>query len=209
MSNNKHTVICTESDFSDSEHSSAGNDDEIKRFSSSEDFEEDKEKPEDEKGQFFWALRNDMKLFKVLLEKNKNLVYERDSQNYTALHYASSEDNIEAIKLLILAGSDVNAKTNDGWTTLHCACRWNNLLASKLLIDNGADVNIKSNGGVTCLQNATNCKENEKLLTLILSRRCIDVECQNASGDKAKDYALRNYLTAPLLEMQAEYLRIF
>jgi ankyrin repeat protein len=38
-----------------------------------------------------------------------------------SIHEAASDGNIEAVKQHLAAGTDVNAKNNDGWTPLHFA----------------------------------------------------------------------------------------
>merc|ERR1712002_653248 len=96
----------------------------------------DDEMPQDEVGKFFWSIRHDMKMFEALLEKNKDLIFEKSENQYTALHTASSEGVADAVQLLLQAGSHVNALTDDGWTPLHCACKWNNLKVAKFLLHN-------------------------------------------------------------------------
>ena len=38
-----------------------------------------------------------------------------------SIHEAAMEGNIEAVKQHLAAGSDVNARVNDGWTPMHFA----------------------------------------------------------------------------------------
>ena len=55
------------------------------------------------------------------------------------------------VKMLLDAGAEINAQTNDGETALMTAARWYNRKTIQLLIENGADVDIKDNEGKTAL----------------------------------------------------------
>jgi len=54
----------------------------------------------------------------------------------------------------LAAGTDVNAKYDDGWTALHRAARVGHNEIAELLIAKGADVNAKMDNGDTPLDQA-------------------------------------------------------
>ena len=58
-----------------------------------------------------------------------------------ALLEAARDGNIEAVKQHIAAGTDVNAKDEDGYTPLHVAAWEGHKEIAELLIAKGADVN--------------------------------------------------------------------
>ena len=67
-----------------------------------------------------------------------------------SIHDAVEKGNIEAVKQHIAAGTDVNAKDEDGGTPLHYAVFEGHKEIAELLIDNDADVNVKDdNKGFT------------------------------------------------------------
>ena len=68
-----------------------------------------------------------------------------------SIHEAAEQGNIEAAKQHLAAGTDVDAKDDDGRTTLlHAAYQGNNEIA-ELLIAKGADLNVKNKVGYTPL----------------------------------------------------------
>jgi len=71
------------------------------------------------------------------------------------LHEAASRGHKEIAELLITAGADVKAKTDDGNTPLHSAAAKEHENIAELLIAKGADVNAKNNEGITPLHWAT------------------------------------------------------
>ena len=70
---------------------------------------------------------------------------------YTALMFAASQNVVDAARVLIEAGGNVNAKTDHGTTALMEAAVCNATDVAKLLIRAGADVNAKDNDGGTVL----------------------------------------------------------
>ena len=62
---------------------------------------------------------------------------------------AALNENIEAVKQHIAAGTDVNARDNGGSTPLHQAAINGHKEIAELLIANGADVNAKGGGNGT------------------------------------------------------------
>ncbi len=62
-----------------------------------------------------------------------------------SIHKAARSGNIEAVKLLIANGTDVNARDKDGETPLHEASSGGYKEIIELLIAKGADVNAKDN----------------------------------------------------------------
>ena len=78
----------------------------------------------------------------------------------TPLHLAASAGRKEIVELLIAAGANVNAMTEDRWTPLGNAA---NKEIAELLIANGADVNTKGARGRTLLHSTAN-KEIAELL---------------------------------------------
>ena len=67
------------------------------------------------------------------------------------IHQAAATGNIEAVKQHLAAGTDVNAKAEDGWTPLYNAALKGHKGIVELLIANGAEVNAKADGGGTPL----------------------------------------------------------
>ncbi|HET7607274.1 MAG TPA: ankyrin repeat domain-containing protein [Gammaproteobacteria bacterium] len=80
---------------------------------------------------------------------------EPDGGELTALVYAARSGSIEAARVLLDAGADVNQVTKYGWSPLLAATQNRNYQLGKFLIEHGADVNLANKGGWTPLYLAT------------------------------------------------------
>ena len=76
-----------------------------------------------------------------------------------ALREAAIKGDIEAVKMLLEKGVNVNAKDVDGRTALTEAAFYGRTEIAKLLLDKGADVFAKKNDGATPLTMAAGHKE--------------------------------------------------
>ena len=99
----------------------------------------------------------DLAKLKKLLASNPELVNAKGKSGETPLNVALWRANrVDAAKLLIASGADVNAgKKGTASTPLHWAATSGNVEFAKLLISKGADVNAKALGGATPLKVAT------------------------------------------------------
>ncbi|MES2603735.1 MAG: ankyrin repeat domain-containing protein, partial [Pseudomonadota bacterium] len=80
---------------------------------------------------------------------------EPDGGELTALVYAARSSAIDAARVLLDAGADVNQTTRYGWSALLAATQNQNYQMAKFLIERGADVNLANKGGWTPLYLAT------------------------------------------------------
>jgi len=78
-----------------------------------------------------------------------------------SIHDAALFGDIEVIKQHLAAGTDVNAKGDNGWTPLHNAALDDNKEVAELLIAEGADVNVKRDNGETPLDEAISLDRTE------------------------------------------------
>jgi ankyrin repeat protein len=100
-------------------------------------------------------------LLKILLEENKHqigvpIVDIYDSYNKIPLHYAINRKNIDAVKLLLEYGSNVNYKDKDGLNALHMAVYARSYDICKLVINHGVNINSICDTGETALHIACN-----------------------------------------------------
>lgn len=82
-------------------------------------------------------------------------VREPDGGELTALVYAARTGSIDAARVLLEAGADVNQTSRYAWSPLLAATQNRNYQMGKFLIENGADVNLANKGGWTPLYLAT------------------------------------------------------
>jgi len=80
---------------------------------------------------------------------------EPDGGELTSLVYAARAGSIDAARVLLDAGADVNQTTRYGWSALLAATQNQNYQMAKFLIERGADVNLANKGGWTPLYLAT------------------------------------------------------
>jgi uncharacterized protein len=80
---------------------------------------------------------------------------EPDGGGLTALVYAARSGSIEAARVLLEGGANVNQTTRYGWSPLLAATQNQNYQMAKFLIEHGADVNLANKGGWTPLYLAT------------------------------------------------------
>ena len=78
-----------------------------------------------------------------------------DGGALTALVYAARTGSIDAARVLLERGADVNQTTRYGWSPLLAATQNQNYQMAKFLIEHGADVNLANKGGWTPLYLAT------------------------------------------------------
>lgn len=78
-----------------------------------------------------------------------------DGGELTPLVYAARSGSIDAARVLLEGGADVNQLTRYGWSPLLAATQNRNYQMGKFLIEHGANVNLPNEGGWTPLYLAT------------------------------------------------------
>ena len=86
-----------------------------------------------------------------------------------SIHDAAKDGNIEAVKQHLAAGTEVNAKDEDGWTPLHLAAMAGHKETAELLIAKGADVNAKESGLGTAPLHRAAFRGHEAIVELLIA----------------------------------------
>lgn len=85
----------------------------------------------------------------------------RTAQGLQAVHLAATNPDSSALKVLLAAGADPNAKDQDNSTPLHMAVYTQNAKHSQMLLEAGADPLAKTNNGRDVLSLARKARADE------------------------------------------------
>jgi hypothetical protein len=84
--------------------------------------------------------------------KYKDLVADINAKGldeFTPLHFAANEGQLEAVKVLLENGAKVDSTSSSGRTPLHIACNRGNKGIIELLVNSGANVDVQDKDGNT------------------------------------------------------------
>lgn len=104
---------------------------------------------------FRYAKQGDAEKLKSLVEEDPAVVGEKTEGGWTALFFAAKENQAEAVKVLLAAKADPNAKSESGEALLHVVAEAKAVDALKALLAGGADPDIRNADGSTPLHLAT------------------------------------------------------
>jgi ankyrin repeat protein len=113
------------------------------------------------------AGNGDLAKTRLLVNQNPNLVFSKNSEGFTALHYAASYGYIEIADLLLAKNADVDAKTGKGETPLHYAASYGHKDIVELLLSNGVNVDVRDGIGRTPLYDAAASSRIEEVRILL------------------------------------------
>lgn len=116
----------------------------------------------------------------LLIQRGVN-INAKDEPEYTTLHIAVKNGDLDIVKLFLHRGEDINLQNVCKETALHLAIINGHKNITTFLLERGADVNAKNKQGITPLHIAIR-KEHDKITRLLLERD-VDVNVQNESGD--------------------------
>jgi ankyrin repeat protein len=127
------------------------------------------------------AGNGDLEKVKALLKDNPNLVFSKDENGMTALHYAARFGYKDVVELLLANKADANAQTKQGLTPLEMASMGGHKDVAELLLAHGAWVNFTGGVGKTPLAYAAFFGEKDVAELLIANKA--DVDAQDNTGD--------------------------
>ncbi len=137
--------------------------------------------------QLFLAIRaGDAATLRKLVTANPALLAARNERGTPPLTLATYLNNLEAAKILVEAGADLNASDVSG-TALMGVCFKGHSAIVRYLLAAGADVNAKSENGTTALHYAAMFNKPE-IVDLLLAAGA-DAGAKDAQGLTAADQA--------------------
>ncbi len=96
-----------------------------------------------------------------LLKAEPKLRDLRNAYGSTPLHLAAMNPELSALKVLLAAGADPNARDSEGATPLHMAAYASRPAHARLLLEAGADPKLKTNTGRDATSMARKVKSDE------------------------------------------------
>ncbi len=130
--------------------------------------------------------KGNVEVIKQLSTVNPDTINTPNKSGYTPLIIAGYRNQLEAVKVLLDLGANVNAISEDG-TVLTAACYKSNTALVKILLEQHADVNVKNNAGTTPLMFAI-MAENEEIVKLLMDNKA-DTQTIDNSRKSAVDFA--------------------
>lgn len=100
------------------------------------------------------AKTGDVEKIKAILERKPNLEIHSNNRHFTPLHTSVINNHSDAVKVLVDAGADIEARANDGLTSLHLASMKGLSDVTYALILCHADVHATESTGSTPLHAA-------------------------------------------------------
>ena len=130
------------------------------------------------------------------LAADPELVSRRSPDGFTALHYAAFFGGAEAVELLLAAGADPHAVTDNEahLRPLHSAAAARDAAAAQHLLDAGADPDAQQAGGYTALHAAA--QHDDEALASTLLRHGADPTVRTDDGADAAALARAAHATA-------------
>jgi ankyrin repeat protein len=137
----------------------------------------------------YLAIRNDdLDIMNILIANGAevDIKHTRGGMEETALHYAAIRGRTEAVRVLLEAGANINAKNDNGQTALHAPLDVRNSDYRKyrlskdtleVLLAKGADVNLKDKDGRTPLH----------LVAKLVDRDIVELILDKGADVNAKD----------------------
>ena len=122
----------------------------------------------------------------ALLTARPDAVDEPDAVGLTPLQYAALWGQIEAAKLLIEHGADVNLAKN--WSPLHYAAAEGEEALAAVLLDAGSDINIRSKADDTTPLHVATVKKQTPMVRFLIERGA-DLNMATKSGWNACHFA--------------------
>ena len=139
-------------------------------------------------------------ILRTLIEKRVDF-FIKDSQGWTALHYAAAIGNFVALGLLLDAEEGLlNIPALNGETPLYLAVQKNHLPCVKMFLEGGADLSIKPMHGWNVLMSAIHNGHEEMALLLIKTGK-IDLEASWRGGKAAIHFAIEMQMEKLLEEL--------
>jgi ankyrin repeat protein len=137
---------------------------------------------------------NDSSIVKYLIEKGANIHDKCESK--TPFHCAIAEGYLNISKLLLEAGSNLDARDIRCETPLFTAINNQNVEAVKFLLSNGANPNVFDTYGNTALMNASGRKDRHEIIPLLLSRN-VEVNAYNNTENTALHFLANGNVESP------------
>lgn len=114
--------------------------------------------------------------------------YEKQERDYKELIKAVYHEDLCALREMVRAGADVNARSSSGDTILSMAILCNCLLSTKELLEAGADVNLGNRDGRRPIHCAVDCSDPCNAIALLLEHRA-DINAEMRDGWTALHWA--------------------
>lgn len=115
------------------------------------------------------AMTGTINAVEILLKNGADTNLTETTRGQTALMWATSEEHIETVRLLLAYGADIHASSYGNFTTLMFAARSGNIELARLLLSHGANVNATAQDGASVLHIAT-IRGHSKLATFLLEQ---------------------------------------
>ncbi|MFT6337988.1 MAG: ankyrin repeat protein [Halioglobus sp.] len=129
----------------------------------------------------------DIKTIQLEIENNPNCINEKDERGFPPIVLATYGQQVDATKLLIHSGVEIDQKDSAGNTALMGVTYKGNLEIVKLLIDAGADVNVSNYNNATPLIYAATFSQLR--IAKMLIEKGANLDIKDARGNSAFDHA--------------------
>jgi len=98
---------------------------------------------------FYYTVVGDLESLKYSIERNKNLLYQKDALQRSLLYLSARNGYFNLTEYLIKKGININEVQRDGSSALHGAAYYGQELVVQLLIESGINTKIRNNFGST------------------------------------------------------------